>query len=87
MIDSEVQSRAGRIKLFLMDCDGVLTDGRIGAEEAAWLRQWLLADGMLHDEGRKFLHELKGEAKQVSPEFDVLFAESMKQPPEQHTCG
>ncbi|HSK63718.1 MAG TPA: HAD hydrolase family protein [Pyrinomonadaceae bacterium] len=27
--DSEVQSRAARIKLFLMDCDGVLTDGRI----------------------------------------------------------
>src|SRR5690349_17836239 len=29
MTDSEVQSRAARIKLFLMDCDGVLTDGRI----------------------------------------------------------
>ncbi len=27
--DSEVQSRAARIKLFLMDCDGVMTDGRI----------------------------------------------------------
>ena len=27
--DSEVQSRAARIKLLLMDCDGVLTDGRI----------------------------------------------------------
>jgi 3-deoxy-D-manno-octulosonate 8-phosphate phosphatase (KDO 8-P phosphatase) len=27
--DSEVQSRAVRIKLFLMDCDGVMTDGRI----------------------------------------------------------
>jgi 3-deoxy-D-manno-octulosonate 8-phosphate phosphatase (KDO 8-P phosphatase) len=26
---SEFQSRAARIKLFLMDCDGVLTDGRI----------------------------------------------------------
>ena len=29
MSDSDVQSRAARIKLFLMDCDGVLTDGRI----------------------------------------------------------
>jgi hypothetical protein len=35
----------------------------------------------------KFLHELKGEAKQVSREFDVLFEESMKQPPEQRTRG
>lgn len=29
MTDSEIQTRAARIKLFLMDCDGVLTDGRI----------------------------------------------------------
>src|ERR1051325_1633340 len=29
MTDSDVQRRAARIKLFLMDCDGVLTDGRI----------------------------------------------------------
>jgi 3-deoxy-D-manno-octulosonate 8-phosphate phosphatase (KDO 8-P phosphatase) len=27
--ESEIQTRAARIKLFLMDCDGVLTDGRI----------------------------------------------------------
>src|ERR1041384_4581857 len=29
MTDSDVQRRAARIKLFLMDWDGVLTDGRI----------------------------------------------------------
>lgn len=29
MTESEIQTRAARIKLFLMDCDGVLTDGRI----------------------------------------------------------
>jgi 3-deoxy-D-manno-octulosonate 8-phosphate phosphatase (KDO 8-P phosphatase) len=29
MIDAEVQKRASRIKLLLMDCDGVLTDGRL----------------------------------------------------------
>ena len=34
MTDSEVQSRAARIKLFLMDCDGVLTDGRIWVLES-----------------------------------------------------
>jgi hypothetical protein len=67
--------------------DHVLTDGRIGAEEAAWLRQWLLADGMLHDEGRKFLHELKGEARDASSEFEALFAEAMTMRQERRTSG
>ena len=34
-MNSDVQERAARIKLLLMDCDGVLTDGRI----------WIFADG------------------------------------------
>ena len=67
--------------------DHILADGRIDAEESAWLRRVLLTDGKIKDEERKFLHELKGEAKQGSPEFELLFAESMKQPQEQHTCG
>jgi len=65
----------------------ILAHGRIDAEESTWLRQMLFTDGMLHDEGRKFLHELKGEATQVSREFESLFEESMKQLPEQRTCG
>jgi hypothetical protein len=67
--------------------DHILAHGRIDAEEAAWLRRMLFADGKIDDEERKFLHELKGEAKQVSREFEVLFAESMKEPPEQRTSG
>ena len=67
--------------------DHILAHGRIDAEEAAWLRRMLFADGKIDDEERKFLHELKGEAEQVSREFEVLFEDSMKQPPEQHTCG
>jgi hypothetical protein len=67
--------------------DHILADGRIDAEEAVWLRQMLFADGSIKDEERKFLHELKGEAKHVSPEFEVLFKVCMKQAPEQHTCG
>lgn len=47
----------------------------------------LFHDGKLRDEERQFLHELKGEPQQVSREFETLFAESIKQPPEQHTCG
>jgi len=67
--------------------DHILAHGRIDAEETAWLRQMLFADGAVEDEERKFLHELKGEAKQISHEFDLLFAECMKQPSEQRTCG
>ena len=53
--------------------DHILADGRISAEETAWLRQLLFADGKIEDEERKFLHQLKGEAKEVSPEFEKLF--------------
>src|SRR5205823_14099309 len=67
--------------------DHILAHGRIDAEEAAWLRRMLFTDRKIEDEERKFLHELKGEAKQLSREFDALFVESMKQPPEQRTCG
>ncbi len=65
----------------------ILAHGRINAEETAWLRRMLFADGKIDDEERKFLHELKGEAEQVGQEFEVLFKDSMKQPPEQRTCG
>lgn len=67
--------------------DHVLARGRIDAEEATWLRKMLVADGQLKDEERKFLHELKGEAKAVSSEFEALFTECMKETQEQHTCG
>ena len=67
--------------------DHVLVDGRIDAEEAAWLRRMLLRDGTIKDEERKFLHELKGEAKGRSPEFEVLFAEAMKLPQERHSSS
>ena len=46
MTDSDVQSRAARIKLFLMDCDGVLTDARI----------WVLENG----EDQKAFHTRDG---------------------------
>jgi hypothetical protein len=67
--------------------DHILADGRIDAEEAAWLRRMLFADGKIDDEERKFLHEINGEAKQVSPEFRTLYRDCMQQPAEQHTCG
>jgi hypothetical protein len=47
----------------------------------------LLDHGKLADEARKFLHQLRGEAKGASPEFEALYKEAMKLPPEQHTSG
>ncbi len=49
-----------------MGQDHILANGRIDAEESAWLRRLLFAGGKIDDEERKFLHELKGEAKQIS---------------------
>ena len=65
--------------------DHVLVDGRVADGEVAWLRQMLFVDGTVRDEGRKFLHELNGEAGYVSPQFQALFAEAMKMPQEQRT--
>ena len=65
----------------------VLTDGKIDAEEAAWLRQMIFADGVVSDKERKFLSELKGEATAASPAFEALFTEAMKAPLNAHTSG
>jgi tellurite resistance protein len=58
--------------------DHLLADGTIDAEETAWLRQLILADGLVDTREKKFLHELKGEAKQTSPEFEAFYAQCMK---------
>jgi uncharacterized tellurite resistance protein B-like protein len=67
--------------------DYILADGVIDAAETAWLRKLLFADGKIEDEERRFVHQLKGEAKEVSPEFEALDKEVMKQPMERHTAG
>ena len=67
--------------------DHILAQGRINIEETAWLRRMIFADGKVDDQERKFLHELRGEAKEICYEFAALIGESMKKPAEQHTCG
>src|SRR5437660_5857730 len=52
--------------------DHILADGSIDAEETAWLRQMLLDEGKMGDRQKRFLHQLKGEARQVSPDFQAL---------------
>jgi hypothetical protein len=88
-LHKRVQHRTPAFEQFYYQAvkDHILAHGRIDAEEAAWLRWMLVADAKIEDEERKFLHELKGEAKQVGREFEELFEECMKQPQEQHTCG
>jgi len=56
----------------------VLTDGCIDADEAAWLRRMLFADGKVDENERKFLQALHTEARQVSPEFQKLFDDCVK---------
>ena len=58
MMDTEIQSRAAKIKLFLMDCDGVLTDGRIwvlegGEDQKAFNTRDGLGLELLHRAGLK----------------------------------
>jgi 3-deoxy-D-manno-octulosonate 8-phosphate phosphatase (KDO 8-P phosphatase) len=58
MTNSEIQARAARIKLFLMDCDGVLTDARIwvlesGEDQKAFHTRDGLGLELLHRAGLK----------------------------------
>ena len=87
-LHKRVQHRTPAFETFFYQAlkDHILANGRVGVEQSAWLRRMLFADGKIDDEERKFLHELNGEAQQVSPEFKALFEESMKQPQEQRTC-
>jgi hypothetical protein len=65
--------------------DYVLEDGRISAYEAAWLRTMLFENGAIDNEDRMLLRQLKWDARDVSPEFDALLKEVMKQQ-QPHTC-
>src|SRR5437764_7587250 len=46
----------------------VLDDGVIKPGEVTWLRTAVLGNGRTGDLSRKMLHELRGEAREVSPE-------------------
>lgn len=78
----KVQHRTPAFEQFFYQAikDHLLTDGWIDAQDAAWLRQMLCADGTMNDEERRLLHALEGEAKHKSREFEELFVECMRQP-------
>ncbi len=57
----------------------VLIDGTVKPPEVRWLRERLFADPRKMDDlQRRFLTELRGEAKQVCPEFLDLCQEWLK---------
>jgi hypothetical protein len=64
--------------------------GRVDGHELEVLRRALYADGKIDRKEADFLvvlHKLRGEAREVNPEFEEFFREVMKLPPEQHTSG
>ncbi len=53
--------------------NNILADGVITAQEASWLRRWVISEGGVDDSMKKFLRELRAGAKQVVPEFDRFY--------------
>lgn len=56
----------------------ILEDEIVDADEAQKLRKILYADGIIDDNEKKFMKELKQGAKKTDPEFDKLYDECMK---------
>jgi uncharacterized membrane protein YebE (DUF533 family) len=60
---------------FKVVTDNVLTDGKIDASEAAWLRTTLFADGKIDDREMAFLANLNKKAKSKSSAFEKLYSD------------
>jgi hypothetical protein len=67
--------------------DHVLVEGRIAAEETAWLRAVVFVDGAIKDEERRLLHELNNDVQNACCEFNALFDEARDMPYEAHTTA
>ncbi len=81
VLHKRVQRRTPAFENFFYQAikDHILVDGKIRPGEVAWLRQMLYHDGQVGERERKFLQELRGEARELSPEFEALYAECGKQ--------
>lgn len=55
----------------------VLADGNITANESYMILKALYADGKIDAHEKKFLQELKAEAKETCPEFEELYKQAM----------
>jgi hypothetical protein len=52
--------------------NNILADGVISAQEASWLRRWIISEGGADETMKKFLQELKAGARKAVPEFEAL---------------
>ena len=79
-LHKRVQHRTPAFEQFFYQAikEHILAHGRIDAEEAAWLRRMLFADGKIDEREKTFLSELKRTARHVGREFEQLYAECMK---------
>ena len=55
----------------------LLADGTIDSDRAEWLRRLILIDGKVSEREKKLLREIKGEAKEISVEGQVLIEECL----------
>lgn len=56
----------------------ILADGVVDAKEAGELREIIFADNVVDENEKKFLKSLRSEAKEVSPEFEKLLRDCLK---------
>ena len=57
--------------------NNILADGVITAQEASWLRRWIISEGGVDDSMKKFLQELMTGAKQTTKEFEALYKQCL----------
>jgi len=55
--------------------DNVLKDGTIDASETRWLKKMIYADRKIDADEKKFIKELKRDARRTSPAFEALYEE------------
>ncbi|PYS42055.1 MAG: 3-deoxy-D-manno-octulosonate 8-phosphate phosphatase [Acidobacteria bacterium] len=77
-MNSDIDDRAGRIKLLLMDCDGVLTDGRLwltgdGDEQKTFHVRDGQGIGLLHQAGIKTGIISSGATERRAQELNISF--------------
>lgn len=57
--------------------DVILEDGRIGQDEQFYLLKMLYSNGHIRESEKRFLQQLRREAREAPPEFEALCQEAM----------
>ncbi|MBK9778217.1 MAG: hypothetical protein IPP62_17965 [bacterium] len=77
LIRNETASVSSHFTEFCFEClkSNILADGDIDDGEADKIRAILYADGVIDEEEKAFLKDLKASANRTSAKFDALYAE------------